>query len=220
MGTIIISGPGESVNVGKIFCVGRNYAGHTAEMKAEAPPEPVIFLKPPSAIVHSPDPIVRPAFSGEMHHEVELVVAIGSGVKNISEHAAAGVILGFGVGLDMTLRDVQSIAKQKGLPWTIAKGFDTSAPVSDIIPADPARPVPAFDLVCRVNGEERQRGSTSEMLFSIPYLIHYLSTIFTLEKGDLIFTGTPPGVGPVDPGDVIEAGLTGYVSIRHPVISA
>jgi len=120
----------------------------------------------------------------------------------------------------MTLRDVQAIAKQKGLPWTIAKGFDTSAPLSGIIAADPALPVPVFTLFCRVNGNDRQRVKTSEMIFSIPFLIHYLSTIFTLEKNDLIFTGTPAGVGVVNPGDTIEAGLDGVVSIKHQVTAA
>ncbi len=205
------------MNVGKIFCVGRNYREHANEMKAELPTEPVIFLKPPSAIIHPPEPIVRPAFSKELHHEAELVVALGSGGRNISAEEAPGCILGYGVGLDMTLRDVQAVAKKKGLPWTTAKGFDTSAPLSEIIPADPAHPVPVFDLTCRVNGIERQRAKTSEMIFSVPFLIRYLSTIFTLEKGDLIFTGTPSGVGVVNPGDTIEASLGGVVSIEHGV---
>jgi len=220
MGTIIISGGGGSRTVGKIFCVGRNYSEHAGEMKAEIPSEPVIFLKPPSAIIHPPDPVVRPAISKEMHHEAELVVALGAGGRNIPEKEAASAILGYGVGLDMTLRDVQSVAKKKGLPWTVAKGFDTSAPVSEIIPAEPSRAIPVFELYCRVNGHGRQRAQTSAMLFTIPFLIHYLSTIFTLEEGDLIFTGTPAGVGVVHPGDTIEAGLAGTVSIEHPVTAA
>jgi len=206
------------VAVGKIFCVGRNYREHAGEMNAPVPEKPVIFLKPPSAIIHPPDPIVRPSFSREMHHEVELVVAVGAGGRNIPEGKAAGSILGYAVGLDMTLRDVQAVAKQKGLPWTVAKGFDTSAPLSEIVPAQTGAPVPTFGLYCRVNGHERQRAKTSEMIFSIPFLVHYLSTIFTLEKGDLIFTGTPAGVGVVNPGDTIEAGLEGVVSITHRVV--
>jgi 2-keto-4-pentenoate hydratase/2-oxohepta-3-ene-1,7-dioic acid hydratase in catechol pathway len=152
-----------------------------------------------------------------MHHEVELIVALGSGGRNIPEEKARGAILGYGVGLDMTLRDVQSVAKKKGLPWTVAKGFDTSAPLSEIIPADPALPVPVFGIYCRINGDERQRAETSEMIFSVPFLVHYLSTIFTLERGDLIFTGTPAGVGVVNPGETIEAGIDGLVSIKHQV---
>ncbi len=155
-----------------------------------------------------------------MHQEVELVVVIGTRVRNVPEKDAANAVLGYGVGLDMTLRDVQSVAKQKGLPWTVAKGFDTSAPLSAIIAADSSLPVPVFELVCAVNGVERQRAKTSEMIFSVPYLIHYLSTIFTLEKGDLIYTGTPAGVGVVNPGDIIDAELNGVVSIHHRVVSA
>lgn len=220
MGTFIISGKSVPSQVGKIFCVGRNYREHATEMKAELPSTPVIFLKPPSAIIHPPDPIVRPPISGEMHHEAELVVALGAGGRNVSEESAAGMIQGYGIGLDMTLRDVQAVAKKKGLPWTVAKGFDTSAPLSEIVPADTRLPVPVFELYCSVNGSERQRAKTSGMIFSVPFLIHYLSTIFTLDEGDLIFTGTPSGVGVVNPGDIIRAGLEGVVEIEHRVVGA
>jgi len=189
-------------------------------MKAEVPSDPVLFLKPPTAIVHSGENIVRPLFSKEMHHEVELVVALGSGGKDIHPAKTWGLIAGYAVGLDMTLRDVQGVAKQKGLPWAIAKGFDTSAPVSDFLPAASAGPRPIFDIECSVNGTVRQRVSTSAMIFELAYILHYISTIFTLEAGDLIFTGTPEGVGPVRPGDTIEAKLSGFASTRHSIVSA
>ena len=188
-------------------------------MKAEVPAEPVIFMKPPSAIIHSGDNIVLPKISTQVHHEGELVVAIAGRCRDLSPAEAGKRILGYGAGLDMTLRDVQSVAKKKGLPWTIAKGFDTSAPVSEFIRAGSLPAEPDFDLVCSVNGEVRQRVRTSAMIFSIPFLISYLSSIFTLEKGDLIFTGTPEGVGLVRPGDVVEAGLEGHVRTRNPVVS-
>lgn len=220
MGTIYISGSDTPLTVSKIVCVGRNYAEHASEMKAEVPTEPVLFLKPPSAIVRSGENIVHPAFSKDMHHEVEMVVAIGRRAKNVPVSGALDVVAGYGVGLDMTLRDVQSLAKKKGLPWSVAKGFDTSAPVSDFVPASKLGPRPTFDIECRVNGVVRQRGSTAAMIFDVASLISHISSIFTLEAGDLIFTGTPGGVAAVRPGDLIEAQLSGYAAIRHTVVPA
>jgi 2-keto-4-pentenoate hydratase/2-oxohepta-3-ene-1,7-dioic acid hydratase in catechol pathway len=189
-------------------------------MKAEVPADPVLFLKPSTAIVHTGENIVLPAFSKEMHHEVELVVAIGKTARKVSIGDAPEAISGYGVGLDMTLRDVQAVAKQKGLPWAVAKGFDTSAPVSEFIPASSAGADPVFDIECSVNGTVRQKTSTSSMIFGIARLVSYISTVFTLEPGDLIFTGTPEGVGPVRPGDIIEAKLAGFASTRHAVVAA
>ncbi len=220
MGTIYISGSDSSLTVSKIVCVGRNYAEHASEMKAEVPTEPVLFLKPPSSIIRSGENIVHPAFSKEMHHEVEMVVAIGRRVKNVPVSGALDAVAGYGVGLDMTLRDVQSLAKKKGLPWSVAKGFDTSAPVSDFVPVSKLGPRPTFDIECRVNGVVRQRGSTAAMIFDVATLISHISSIFTLEAGDLIFTGTPEGVAAVRPGDQIEAQLSGYAAIRHTVVAA
>jgi 2-keto-4-pentenoate hydratase/2-oxohepta-3-ene-1,7-dioic acid hydratase in catechol pathway len=219
MATIRISGSPFPVSVPKIVCVGRNYREHAAEMKAEVPANPVLFLKPPTAIVHSGEHIVIPAFSHEMHHEVELVVAIGEGGKSIPAADAWRAVAGYAVGLDMTLRDVQAVAKQKSLPWAVSKGFDTSAPVSDFIPASSVGPEPVFDIECSVNGTLRQTSSSAAMIFDIATLISYISTVFTLEPGDLIFTGTPEGVGPVRPGDTIEAKLLGHASTRHNVVA-
>jgi 2-keto-4-pentenoate hydratase/2-oxohepta-3-ene-1,7-dioic acid hydratase in catechol pathway len=220
MGTINIKGRTEPLGVPKIVCVGRNYREHAVEMKAEVPRDPVLFLKPATAIVHSGENIVLPSFSREMHHEVELVVAVAQRARNIPADDAWDIVAGYGVGLDMTLRDLQGVAKQKGLPWAIAKGFDTSAPVSDFVPPSAAGPRPVFEIECSVNGSRRQIASTSAMIFDVGYLLHYISTIFTLEPGDLVFTGTPEGVGQVRPGDTIEARLSELARTRHEVVSA
>lgn len=220
MRTVPIRNTGTGVNVGKILCVGRNYAEHAKEMNAEVPEFPVVFLKPPSALLLNGEPIIRPKISKSLHHEVELVVVIGMEGKNIPLSEARSHILGYAVGLDMTLRDVQAEAKKKGLPWAIAKGFDTSAPLSEIIPSASLPDPSNVELVCKVNGAVRQRSSTRNMIFPVDRLISELSTIFTLEPGDLIFTGTPEGVGEVVDGDTIEAELVGFTRISHHVKAA
>ncbi|HTK82343.1 MAG TPA: fumarylacetoacetate hydrolase family protein [Bacteroidota bacterium] len=220
MKTVKIQGADGGVQVGKILCLGRNYAEHAKEMKSEVPTTPVVFLKPPSALLTNGEPIVRPAISHDMHHEVELIVLIGKNGKNVSAAKAREYVLGFGVGLDMTLRDVQAEAKKKGLPWSVAKGFDTSAPVSEIIPIGKFDGQNEMTIRCSVNGVVRQQTSTSKMIFSVEKIIEYVSGIFTLERGDVIFTGTPEGVGPVVPGDNIEAELAGFAKITHQVVAA
>lgn len=210
----------ELIPVGKIVCIGRNYIEHAAEMKSEIPESPIIFLKPSTALIYDGDSIVIPNISKNMQHEVELVVAISQKAKNINIESAYNYVLGYGVGLDMTLRDVQSEAKKKGLPWSIAKGFDTSAPISDIIPVEKINEPHKLELICRVNGEIRQHDSTEKMIFKVDKLIQYISNIFTLERGDLIFTGTPEGVSQVFPGDVIEAEIPEIVKIKNTVIAA
>lgn len=217
MKTIKIQNQNVTIPVGKIICIGRNYFEHAVEMKSEILENPVIFLKPSTALIYDGETITRPEISREMHHEVELVVAIGKGGKNISNKNAFQHILGYAVGLDMTLRDIQNQAKAKGLPWTIAKGFDTSAPISDIIPAQIINDPHNLELICKVNGNIRQHSSTSKMIFRIEQLIEYISRIFTLEEGDLIYTGTPEGVGKVEPGDIIEAEIPGLIKIKNPI---
>jgi 5-carboxymethyl-2-hydroxymuconate isomerase len=155
-----------------------------------------------------------PSFAHELHHEVELVVVIGGRAKNIAPEQAQHCVAGYAVGLDMTLRDVQAEAKKKGLPWTVAKAFDDSAPVSEVIPAEQVGDPHALTIALKVNGTVRQRTSTGLMIFRIPEILAYLSSIFTLEPGDLVFTGTPEGVGPVQRGDVLEADLEGLASLR------
>ena len=174
-------------------------------------------MKPATAIITDSEDIRIPKISHQPHHEVELVVVIGTGGKNIPASEAYNHVAGYCVGLDMTLRDVQAEAKKKGQPWTVAKGFDTSAPVSEIIPAEKISNPHDLTIRCRVNGEVRQCSSTKNMIFSIDKIIEYISSIFTLESGDLIFTGTPKGVAEVKDGDTVEAELVGYTIISHRV---
>ncbi len=205
MATVTFTGSGATPRVGKIMCLGQNYPAHAREMKSEVPVTPVVFLKPPTALLSTGSTVILPPFSRELHHEVELVVMIGRGGKDISRSDAAAHIAGYAVGLDMTLRDVQAAAKAKGLPWSVAKGFDTSAPVSPFVPAGDIEDPHNLMLSLQVNGSLRQRANTSAMTFRIDRIIEYLSSVFTLEEGDLIFTGTPDGVGRVVPGDRLHA---------------
>ncbi len=220
MVSVRFKGQNKTLTIGKIFCLGRNYEEHVKEMNSKVPDSPVIFLKPSTAILQSGAPIVRPAISKLLHHEVELFVAIGSGGKNIPSNESYRHVAGYGVALDMTLRDLQNESKKTGSPWSIAKGFDTSAPVSEIIPAGQIKDPHALTLRCLVNGAERQKSSTGKMIFRIDKIIEFISSIFTLEEGDLIFTGTPEGVGEVRPGDVIQAELVGFTTITHTVEAA
>jgi acylpyruvate hydrolase len=210
----------ERVPLGKILCLGKNYEDHIREMKSQIPTSPVVFLKPSSAVIENGSTIVIPKMTHQLHHEVELVVVMSKGGKNIPKEKALDHVLGYGVGLDMTMRDVQTEAKKNGLPWAIAKGFDTSAPISMIVPASNIHDPHQLHISCSVNGVIRQQSSTGKMILRIEDIIEYLSSIFTLEPGDIIFTGTPEGVGEVKPGDVIEAELTGYTKITHHVHSA
>ena len=214
-----IIGSNQEIETGKILCLGRNYAEHAKEMKFDVPSLPIVFMKPSTAIICNGEAIVRPKISKELHHEVELVVAIGKTGKNIPASEAYDYICGYAVGLDMTLRDIQSEAKTGGLPWTVAKGFDTSAAVSDIISKSRIANPHDLTLRCKVNGSVRQQSSTGKMILTIDRIIEYISSLFTLESGDLIFTGTPEGVGEVKHGDTIEAELVGYATISHPVIA-
>jgi len=220
MKSIRLQGSDNYIEVRKIFCLGKNYAEHAKEMHSEIPTTPVVFLKPSTAILTNGEDIVIPKISHEPHHEVELIVAIGREGKNIKATHAYDYLLGYGIGLDMTLRDVQNEAKRKGNPWTVSKGFDTSAPVSDIIPKSNIPDPHKLTVRCTVNSNIRQQGSTGDMIFSIPAVIEYLSSLFTLEPGDVIFTGTPEGVGPVHDGDRIVAELVGHISIAHTIRTA
>ncbi len=198
---------GEKVPVGKIVCVGRNYVAHAEELGNEVPNFPLIFLKPPSNLIFDGDVIHHPDYSNEMHHEVELVLQIGQTVKNGDEVEVKESIAGYAVGLDMTLRDIQSELKKKGHPWTLAKCFDGAAAVSDFVSAE------NFDLMgdeaisLKVNSEIRQDSTLDKMIFSPIEIVKYISSKMTLEKGDLIFTGTPKGVGKVERGDKLFASI-------------
>lgn len=205
MTSVLLHGSGKPVFVPKIICIGRNYAEHAKEMKSELPAAPIFFFKPPSALMQSGGAIVRPSISKELHHEVEVTILLGKGGKAIPEQSAMDHIAGYGVGLDMTLRDVQSEAKKKGLPWALAKGFDTSAPVSEFVPASAVTDPHRLTIELRVNGVVRQKGSTSDFLFTLPRLISFISRFITLDAGDIIFTGTPEGIAETVPGDTLEA---------------
>ncbi|HEY5614899.1 MAG TPA: fumarylacetoacetate hydrolase family protein [Bacteroidota bacterium] len=207
MRTIELEGNLEPIRVGTIICIGRNYAEHAKEMKSDLPEVPMYFLKPPSALVHDGGSIVIPSISKDVHHEVEMTVLIGKGGKNIPRDAALQHVSGYGVGLDMTMRDVQAEAKKKGMPWALAKGFDTSAPVSRFIPASNVPNPQAMLLELNVNGSARQRGTTQDLIFPVQNLIAYLSQFITLERGDVIYTGTPEGVAQVKSGDTLSAAL-------------
>ena len=190
----------------RIFAVGRNYAEHIKELNNERPDEPVIFTKPDTAILRNGNPFYYPEFSKDIHHEVELVLRVCKEGKNIQEKFAGKYFDAIGIGIDFTARDLQQKAKEKGLPWDIAKGFNGSAPLSEkFIPVAEFKNLKDINFSLTINGGIRQQGNTSLMIFSFEYVISYLSKFFTLRTGDLIFTGTPKGVGPVQPGDTLSA---------------
>jgi len=219
MSTVVFQNTGESLPVGKILCLGRNYAAHAAEMAGDIPDSPIVFLKPATAVVHHGDSVILPPISRDVHHEVEMVVVMGRKARHVRIEDAYDFVEGYAVGLDMTLRDVQKEARKKGDPWTVAKGFDTSAPLSPAVPKTDIPNPHALDISLTVNGQLRQSSNTSKMIFTIDYLISYLTGIMTLEPGDLIFTGTPEGVGPVHHGDTLEAELEGVGKLRVGVLS-
>ncbi len=189
----------------KIIAIGRNYADHIEELKNERPSEPVVFLKPDTAMLKDNAPFYYPDFSKDIQHEVEIILKINKEGRYIEEKFAHKYYDEIGVGIDFTARDLQQKCKEKGLPWEIAKAFNGSAPVSGFVPKSNFENLKALDFSLKVNGELRQQGNTSLMLFSFDYMISYVSQFFTFKKGDIIFTGTPKGVGPVQIGDRLEA---------------
>lgn len=191
----------------KIICVGRNYAAHAAELKNEVPTEPVIFLKPDTALLPRRQPFFYPDFSKDIHFETEVVVRINRLGKNIAPKFAHKYYSELSLGIDFTARDLQQKLKEKGLPWEKAKAFDGSAPTGQFIDKSTLPEVNQLNFKLKINGESRQSGNTSQMLFPIDELISYVSKYFTLKIGDLIFTGTPQGVGPIAIGDHLEAYL-------------
>lgn len=200
-----------------IVCVGRNYAEHAKEMGSAPPAQPLFFLKPSSAYLREGSPILRPYYCASLHHEVELGVVIGKRAQAVTQEAAMEHVAGYALCLDMTARDTQEECKKKGLPWTLAKAFNTSCPVSEFVPKEKIPDPHKLKIWLKVNGKLRQEGETSSMIFSIPYLISYISEIVTLEEGDLILTGTPEGVGSVQVNDEIEAGISDILSMRFKV---
>lgn len=217
MKTVKLLPSGKEFRLNNIYCIGKNYADHAKEMGGDVPKEPVIFLKPTSAVIADGKEIVIPAMSSNVHHEVELTVLIGKGGKNIAQTDAMNHVAGYGVGLDMTMRDRQSEAKKAGNPWSVSKGFDTSAPLSPFVAASSVSDPHALEIILNVNGSVRQHSNTKHMIFRIDVLISYLSSIFTLEEGDIIYTGTPEGVAQVVAGDRLEASIPGVGTIHHTV---
>jgi 2-keto-4-pentenoate hydratase/2-oxohepta-3-ene-1,7-dioic acid hydratase in catechol pathway len=208
---------GKRLKVGTMFGIGKNYAAHAKEMGGGVPEEPIIFLKPSTSYVANNGAVILPPISQNVHHEVELVVVIGKDCRNIKKNQAWDYVAGVAVGIDVTLRDVQHKAKEKGEPWAVSKGFFTSAPISGVIPIEDLKSK-FFDIELFINGVLKQKASTKTMERSVPELIEYISKVFTLSKGDCIFTGTPEGVGKIVKGDKLIAKLLGYTQLNINVI--
>jgi 2-keto-4-pentenoate hydratase/2-oxohepta-3-ene-1,7-dioic acid hydratase in catechol pathway len=188
----------------RVFCIGRNYVEHVRELNNPMPAKPVIFMKPSSSLVHPGETIRFPSHGKELHHETEVVVGIGKEGKPSTEDEAEAFIHGLTLGLDLTLRDVQREMKAKGLPWELAKSFDQSAPLGELVPYREPLRLDAIRFACYVNGDKRQEGMSGDMIFSIPRLIMEVGDVWALRPGDVIFTGTPAGIGPLNPGDVVK----------------
>jgi 2-keto-4-pentenoate hydratase/2-oxohepta-3-ene-1,7-dioic acid hydratase in catechol pathway len=191
----------------KIIAIGRNYVEHIEELNNERPDEPVIFTKPDTALIRNNQPFFYPEFSTNIHYEAELVLKVSKMGKNISERFASRYYDAIGIGIDFTARDIQDKAKNKGLPWALAKGFDGSAPVSEFLPLKSFNDVTDINFALKVDGQIRQKGNSSHMLFNFNDIIVYVSKFITLKEGDLIFTGTPKGVGAIKIGNKLE----GYI---------
>lgn len=209
-----VYGSDQRFPVRRVFCIGRNYAEHAREMGATVEKDaPLFFCKPADAIVTDGADVPYPQATTDLHHEVEMVVALGAGGKNLPRERAAALIWGYGVGLDLTRRDLQAVAKAKSHPWDVAKGFDHSAPVSALRPAAEARIAAATELSLAVNGTQRQHTTLGDMVHDVPGIIAILSSLFELKAGDLIFTGTPAGVAALQRGDSFHAQLQGVATL-------
>ncbi|MBS3778478.1 MAG: fumarylacetoacetate hydrolase family protein [Candidatus Thermoplasmatota archaeon] len=207
----------KNLSIGKIICLARTYKKHAEEMKTNTPPNPLLFLKPASAVIFSGESIIYPKISHCVHHEVEMGIVIEKRASNISKDKALDVVAGYVVGLDITARDIQSIAKKNGWPWGIAKGFDTFAPISDVVSVDDVDDPDDFSFKLWVNSKLRQQGETKNLIWNVKTLISYISSIMTLEPGDLILTGTPEGVSEIRIDDQITAELTGLINLSVDV---
>ena len=202
-----------SARPGKIVCVGRNYSEHAKELGNAVPTEPLLFLKPPSAIIATGDAIVSPTMSKQVEHEGEIGVVIGAPIRRATEQEALAAVRGIVALNDVTARDIQKADPQ----WTRGKGFDTFCPIGPEWTGIPD--FERLEVVTRVNGVVRQRGTGAEMVFSVPALLAYISQVMTLEPGDIVATGTPAGVGPLVPGDLVEVEVVGYSTVSNPVVA-
>lgn len=209
--------------VRRVYCVGRNYADHAREMGFTGREDPFFFCKPADAILYVPEgetgEMPYPPGTSNLHYEIELVVALGGGGRDLDIEQAAACIYGYAVGLDMTRRDLQGEAKKQGRPWEVGKAFDHSAPIGPIHPASQTGAINMGEVTLHVNGDLRQKGDVSHMIWNIAESISYLSGLFELKAGDLIFTGTPEGVGPVTPGDLMVGAVQGVGELRVKVVA-
>lgn len=217
MHTVRLTGTEKEYRVGKIVCLGRNYADHIRELGNAVPDRPVLFIKPSTTLLAQGGEIVIPPYSKECHHEAELALLIGRRAKDLTEDTAMEYVAGYGVAIDLTLRDVQDELKRKGLPWETAKGFDTACPLSNFVPAQQVADPHDLRIIMRVNGEVRQDGSTALMLRRIPQILQEITAIFTLEEGDVVLTGTPAGVSPIQSGDRLRAEIEGVADLEVTV---
>ncbi len=217
---------GGTFPVRRIFCVGRNFADHAREMGAAAPAsktergQPVFFHKPADALVTGNADVPYPPGTQDLHHEVELVAALGQDAPpgELDPARAQALVVAYGVGLDLTRRDLQGAAKAKGLPWDTGKGFDHSAPISDLVPVADVGDLAALTLTLAVNDQVRQHGALSDLIWDVPEILHELSRLYALKAGDLVFMGTPAGVGPLVAGDRFAASLDGVVELRGTIV--
>lgn len=215
MKTILVEG--REVALSNIFCIGRNYAEHVKELKNAKPTEPVVFLKPTSALIQSGENITLPEYSHDVHHECELIIYIDKDVNSVSPQRALDYVGGYAIGLDLTARDVQSQLKIKGLPWIKAKGFRSAACVSHFISPKLIDDINAQQFGLKVNGELRQQGNTKDMMFPCAEIISYLSEVYGLQAGDIIYTGTPAGVAALKSGDELELIWTDKIDVKFKV---
>jgi fumarylpyruvate hydrolase len=217
--TVEVMGTDKHFPVHRIYCVGRNYAAHAREMGMDPERDPPFFFsKPADAVVANGTPVPYPPRTSNLHHEIELVIAIGTGGRDIPLENALAHVFGYAVGNDLTRRDLQFAAREQGRPWDVSKGFDASAPVSAIRPASEMGHPEGAEIWLEVNGETRQRANLSDMIWSVPEIVAELSTYFELRPGDLIFTGTPEGVGPVKRGDSLVGGIDGLETLRTTIV--
>lgn len=219
--TIPVMGQAALFPVRRIYCVGRNYAEHAREMGGDASREPPFFFsKPADAVRVSPADIPYPSQTSDLQHEVELVIALREGGADIDVKQALELVFGYAVGIDLTRRDLQAAAKKAGRPWDMAKGFDASAPISAVMPASQMGAIENQSISLAVNGETRQSGRVGEMIWSVPEVIAELSRLVELRAGDLIFTGTPAGVGPVRQGDTLHARIDDVGSLDVRIVDS
>ncbi len=203
----------DKLPIGKIICLARTYKKHAEEMKTDVTKKPLLFLKPASSVIFNNETVILPKLSKKIHHEVELGIVIEKKGKNIKKNEAMNHVLGYVLGLDITARDIQSKAKEKGWPWSISKGFDTFAPISNLILKEKIPDPLNQEIWLKVNGKIRQKSNTNLMIFKIEEIIEFISKIMTLEEGDLILTGTPEGVSEIKNKDTIKAGLGDILSL-------